>query len=188
MRALPALLLSLVSASASAALMEGQTVTLEHLFPTTGQVDETIAANVVVGDGIEGTTADGAYQVDISDRTIVVTELKGLNWTPAAFNGLRIYAPGVSFFNVFTNLQGTNFQHWCDGYKTFDAHNIYLNFEALSILEGQTLTLDLNRPNPIPEPATYALMVAGLIGLSLRRARPAPCRPNTRTRMRRCPA
>lgn len=171
MRALFAALV--VSSSAHAALLDGQPITIEHLYPTLDTPNEVLADSVLVGDGPEAHTFDSIYSVDVADKSVTVTELRGVNWSIAPFNGLHIYAPGVTFFNASTRPFSTDFQHWGvdDQRVSFDDHNVWLNFEGMSILAGQHLVIDINNPlpMPIPEPSTAMLLAAGIAALGARR-------------------
>jgi hypothetical protein len=172
----------LLASSAQAALMEGHTVTLEHLYPVAGYVDETIAANVTVSSGIEGRTFDDAYQVDVCDELIIITQLRSLNWTPSTFNGLHIQDTAgtiAPFSTVFTVFAQSDFQWWnwdnAQTRLTWDDDNIWINWEGMTILGDQRLVLELNAPvTSAPEPSTWALMALGLtalISVSARKAR-----------------
>lgn len=171
MRALLASLL--LASSAHASLLDGQPVTLEHLFPTVSSLNEMLADGVIVGPGIEGQTFDSLYSVDVADDTITVRQLQGVNWSLAPFNGLHLYAPGVTFTGAATvwNPCVELFQHWdVDPNRvSFDAHDLWLNFAGLSVLQGEELTILLNPVLSIPEPTTLALVLAGLAVIAARR-------------------
>jgi hypothetical protein len=163
----------LAASSVHAALMEGHTVTLEHLYPVEGRVDETIAANVTVGSGIEGKTFDDAYQIDVCDEFIRIKQLRDITWTQSSFNGLHIQdAAGMiaSFSTVFTVFSESDFQLWnfdsAQTRLTWDDDNIWINWEGMSVLNGQALVLELNAPvTSAPEPSTWGLMALGLTAL-----------------------
>lgn len=162
-----------MASSAHAALLEGQPVTIEHLYPTLPAVNEVLADRALVGDGPEAQTFDAIYSVDIADKSVTVTQLRSVNWALAPFNGLHIYAPGVTFFAASTRPFASDFQHWRidDPGLSFDEHNLWLNFQGMSILAGEHLTIDINNPQPvpIPEPSTCMLLLAGIAALQTRR-------------------
>lgn len=166
--------LACVAAPAQATLLTGQTVRLEHSFPT---VDANIGSvDAVVGEGSEWATGfAGIYSVDVSDTMLSITFLnnRGTWTTSTAFNGLQLVDINntIAAFTSAT-LVSSNFG-FSQSFVTFDANNIYVNFGAYgSTPAGGTINIAIGGAD-VPEPASIALIGFGLLGLAMARRKQA---------------
>jgi len=161
---------------AQAALLDGQTVSFTYFFPDASTVYSSPAnGNYVVGAGVEipnGICCGFEGALDLSDTNILADFHDSSSYTVSAFNGFRIsdvfstIAPftGVSI-NAATNMGGLDASR-----ISFDADNIWVNWQGL-LFDSQTIvSLDING-GTVPEPATLALVSLGLVGIGAQRRR-----------------
>lgn len=158
------LLLSAVSDEAVAAAMLGQTVRITGEQFTIG----TVAAgptDVVVGAGLEVPgNFWGIFTMDLSDTGILLT-LPGTccgGFTPGTFNGLHFF----DLNNTIDGFLGVNIvSNSVAGFNgsriSFDANNIYLNFESLNPSQSAVLSLEVVTAAEVPEPASWLFMSGG---------------------------
>jgi hypothetical protein len=159
----------------------GNTVTGEHLGPTTANVFETSSA--LVGAGVEftmltGLLAGGVYAVDVSDTSLLFDLLANGTLGAMTFNGFHLSDTNGTIDTITgVSITGNNWVGFDASRITFDADNIWVNMQGLSTASTDSLSLDVAfdtvqppNPNPTPEPATLALLGLGLLGLgALRR-------------------
>jgi hypothetical protein len=159
-----AILLSLAGRS-NASILAGATVGYEYHFPGVGSVIYT-APTFVVGPGVE----TGLFQpspdyaaVDVSDTNIFVDFIQPASFAPGAFNGIRLFDVNnaiTSFTSVTVNA-ATNMFGFTSANVSFDADNIYINWQGLPFDENTIVSLDINgAPGTVPEPASVAVWAA----------------------------
>jgi len=152
----------------------GNTVHAEYLFPDTSSVFMDLG-DASVGAGPEFSFSfDSDITVDFSDTNIAITILNGnSSFNAASFNGFH-------FFDVFaaidpiTNVALTstnNFSFNASGI-TFDADNIFLDFQGLDVLPDSSLALAVTfasgpGPTGLPEPVSPVLIGLGMASLAL---------------------
>ncbi len=204
------LALGLGAASVAQAGFLGNSVLWEHLHPD----KSTLISNgappappptgtvTVVDPGAEFILAfdfgaDGVlntYTANLSDTTILIDFLPspGVGWlfNPGSgadpFNGPRFSdsTSAIADIVAVTISASSAWSSFTASRIAFDANNIYLDFQNLTGLANEFLSLDVcfagaacdpnalgPNPNPTPEPATLALLGFGLTGLGWMRRR-----------------
>jgi len=163
-----------MTSGAHAQVFTGQTVNYQYLFPElTSNYSNAANGNYLVGPGVEfSNIVDGYGTMDFHDSGFLVSFTNGTSFTPSTFNGFRVsdVFGTIGSFTSFvltsnTGVAGTPV-------LTFDADNLYVNWQGLGF-GGGDLAFSVNSVNAIPEPETYALLLAGLglLGLAGRRRR-----------------
>jgi hypothetical protein len=148
--------LVLLPAGLHADTLTGQSFTLYHLYPNTSTIYSSLTF-----------TAPNEI-IELSWNPHIVIQLSGdsihigfqnASYSSAAFNGERISFPGFNFSNVTmsTDLSGV--------ILTFDAHDIFVNWQGLSTRSGDYVDLTENSPSPTPEPGTMLMFGTGVLGL-----------------------
>ncbi len=160
-----------IAAQASATVLLGNSVGIQYIFPDIVSVYQDLGSNLV---GTDGPTAfPGYFNFSFTDTTATTSDFQfSSSWTATDFNGFHLYdvngtiAPITSVsINAVTNMVGLDASR-----ITFDANNIYVNWNGLSFDGGTVVTLDINAAG-VPEPASWALMIGGfgLVGAAMRR-------------------
>ena len=111
--------------------------------------------------GFEGT-------LNLSDTNILADFIASTSYTGASFNGFRISDvnstigdfTGVTI-NGLTNMVGFDASR-----VTFDANNIWVNWQGLAFHSDTFVALDINGSNQVSEPAGIALLALGLLAAS----------------------
>ena len=162
----------LCSTQAHAGLI-GSTATFEYRFPGPGDVfggEGMETRTAVVGDGVEF-TVDGRYSIDIQDDRIVYNIIS-TNWNPVVeHNGPRIVFAGIELdfaaLNIAATSNGGNglVFTWASSYVDLD----WKNFSGTNVVVDVTAA-----SNDVPEPASLALLAAGLAGAGAARRRKRP--------------
>ena len=147
------------SAPASAALLDGQTIQLSYLFPdqstsVDGPFDYTV-----------GVSPDRAFffvATNVGDTNITATTKFNTSFNSAPFNGIRLhdfYGTVSSFTGASVNVS-SNVAGFDNSRVTFDADNVYLNFQGLHFTGDGVYSVDITG-GAVPEPATWAMMIMG---------------------------
>jgi len=156
-------------------LFDGETIRLTYEFPAVGSIFDT--RTFVVGAGVEAPafpTGDPRTNTDFSDMNITSIFVSASSWTGASFNGYHVFdlngtIPAITsvLINPATNMAGLTLAR-----ISWDADNIYVNWQGLPFNSDTVVSIDVNTP----EPATLVLMGSGLALLAAgwrRRRRPA---------------
>uniref|UniRef100_C6DYB4 Ice-binding protein C-terminal domain-containing protein n=1 Tax=Geobacter sp. (strain M21) TaxID=443144 RepID=C6DYB4_GEOSM len=159
--------------SAHATLLDGKTVSGEYLFSTMNSVYQNFG-NVTVGSGVEFFNLGNIpVTLDISDTQLINRFGLATSWNAAPFNGYHISDVNntiADFTSVSidpsTNMAGLDLSR-----VTFDANNIWVNWNGLSFNNNTLVVLDVDGAAPVPEPSTIFLLGAGLAGLGIVRRR-----------------
>ena len=125
------------------------------------------AGQETVGD-VEGVTQ---LLVDFSDSALTIalqTTLSTPNWNSAAFNGIVFTSPGPLGITGAVVDPATTMTGFDDSRVGFNADQIFINWNGLSYVNGTVVKVDFA---PVPEPATMAVLGAGLLGLAAVRRR-----------------
>lgn len=159
--------LFMVTTQAEAGVFSGQTVGYNYLFDEQNIVYFD-PGPVAVGAGVELT---GLYfgehaTVDISDSSILIDYFDSPSWVSASFNGFRVFDINNTLgditsvtINPITNMGGLDVSR-----ISFDANNIYVNWQGLSANPNTIVLLDVNGVNTVPEPASIAIWGLGAFG------------------------
>lgn len=168
-------MLSFMVPSTSSALMLGNTVQYQYLYPTiNSNYNNASNGNYLVGPGIEvANIADGTGTVDISDTNILADFNRSTYWFNSSFNGFRItdIFGAISAFTSVTINPITNMAGFDASRITFDADHIWVNWRGLGFDANTIVSLDVNGSAPVPEPSTLLLLGSGILGLVYARKR-----------------
>ena len=163
------------SAPASA-LLTGNSVGIQYIFPDITTVYQDLGSNLV---GTDGPTAfPGYFDFSFTDATATASAFQfGGSWTSTSFNGYRLYDFNntIAAFTSVTINPASNMVGLDASRITFDANNIYVNWNGLAFAPATIVTLDINGGSAVPEPASWAMMIGGfgLVGAAMRRRKVA---------------
>ncbi len=174
-----AVAVALIAGQANGAvLLDGKTVGYQYLFPSTSNLFYQ-PPDFVVGPGVElpalTNASSDAATFDVSDTNIYIDFYTTTSFSTGTFNGFRLYdstnsiAPITSVtVNPVTNLAGFSAAN-----VSFDADNIYANFQGLSFDSNTVVSLDINTSS-VPAPSTLVtwvgvMAVVAVIGVVRRR-------------------
>ncbi len=145
----------------------GQTIGGQYYFPTAGSLYED-RGTAAVGAGTEFTFF-GLVTADVSANQVVIAFLCGgtCGFTPAAFNGVRLYDPN-GFLADITSASlnaATTMTGFTASRLSYDANNLWVNMESLPGGGAERIVIDVNAVVATPEPASIVLLATGLIGV-----------------------
>ena len=173
LRALP-LLCSLAVASVCTtahATLIGDTITMQHFFPTYGTPLGSILMTVVSAGTGDVFTQGSNYTANPEATGIQVRFLRIAAFTSTPFNGLVVTEIDDTIFGVTVS---TNLVGWDNSRISFDAHSVSANFQQLGFTADSFFDVFFQitpGTNPTPDTGTTAaLLGVSLLGLfALRR-------------------
>jgi len=158
------------AAPASAILLSGHPVGIQYVYPYLGTINHDLGSNTVGTDG--PTIWPENFSFSFTDTTATASDFTESNgWNPTPFNGFRLYDVNgtIPTFTSVTIDPASNMFGFNASRITFDANNIYVNWNGLNYDVNTVVKLNIN--SAVPEPANWALMIAGfsLVGAAARR-------------------
>ncbi|MCG2842181.1 PEPxxWA-CTERM sorting domain-containing protein [Sandaracinobacter sp. RS1-74] len=172
---------AIASSPAAAATLLGSEVTASLRYPTL----ETIwsqSGPLVVGADIEfpqGSLNSPNFQIDVTDTQVIFEALTSATYGNAPFNGFLLAFSGASPIKGVTVNAASTLAPVSFG---FSAESIHFDVAGLVGSRGARIILDVAgttsvdpTPGGVPEPATWAMLIAGFgfVGGALRRRKPA---------------
>lgn len=155
-----ALCFGLGAGAANAGIFDGQTVNYQYFFPDlTSPYSNAANGDYFVDSNAEiNNIADGYGTLDFGGDGFVVNFTSGTSWNPGAFNGF-VVSDALSTMVPFTSFRLVS-NTGVDGTPvlSFDADHLYVNWENLGFGGGELVFT----VSPVPEPETYAMLLAGL--------------------------
>ena len=156
--------------NANAGIFDGQSVKYQYLFPTI-TTENAGASNgtFAVGAGVEvSNLIGGVGTLDITSNGFTAHFTGTGTFGLGSFNGFRITDINntIGAFTSFSVVSNTGVGG--APVLTFDADNLYVNWQGLGFFAGGDVVFAVNS---VPEPETYAMMLAGLglLGVAARR-------------------
>lgn len=186
-RALAALVgVALLAASprAGADFLQGKQLSVQVYFPdmnTPVGTPQVFTANGTSEVELSG-SAPGGFIVDVSlivsDTTIEFIYKQAAGFTAASFNGyvFKDVSTDIPAFTALAVDPATTLSGFGAGRISFTSNQINVNVEGLSASVGTVLKLDLTVAAPVPEPASVALLGAGLVPAAVLARRRVPRR------------
>ena len=153
-----------LSGVASASIV-GDTVNVTHYFPDLNSTNADMGSQVVP-------TANfsyfGYYDVVVGGDYLTYTSgMTGYQWTDSTFNGPVLTDLNATFTSASIDASST-LAGFDASRLTFDANHIYANMHGL-YLDGYLKINFESGSSAVPEPASIALMLAGLAGAAAAR-------------------
>ena len=164
-----ATLLSALVAPAHAALSNGNAIEVTYLYPNISTVYTSTNPVTVTGATSLNSFA-GILNIGFSDTSITMTLTVNAGINGVAFDGLKFTDVNntLSFNNLALNTAATSYTQFSASRISHQGNSIFVNLVDLPGLAGQSIVMAA-----VPEPETYALMLAGLglVGFAARNNR-----------------
>ncbi len=129
----------------------------------------------VVTAGIEVPSVLGFYSVDVSDANILLNFTQigtGGTFSGGTFNGFHLFDLNGTIPTLLSvTILSTNVSGLDASRISFDANNVFVNFQGLFVDLASRVSLDVTA---VPEPATLGLMGIALAVIGFRRRKLGP--------------
>lgn len=155
-------------ASASAGTL-GDRVSLQYFYPDLDTPTRSYAAQLVDGDGALFRNVAGVFDLTVTDTQVIASNFNtDAVWLSGAFNGFVLTNLDHSFVPFAALGRQTNMAGFSPANVSISNNVAYVNWQGLSFDEDTQVVLYLSA---VPEPAAYAMLVAGglILLLALRR-------------------
>ncbi|MGA7749025.1 MAG: PEP-CTERM sorting domain-containing protein [Gallionella sp.] len=162
-RIISAVMLAALACSAHAGVFDGTTVNFQYYYPDlSSPYANSDSGSYFVGAGGANIVnlVDGVMSMNIqgNDLTVTIPDASS-TFTASSFNGFEIYDPSVNFtsFSMIYNsaLSGTPV-------LSFAGDNLSVNWQSISFNPGTVQFAVTGNVSAVPEPETYAMLLAGL--------------------------
>lgn len=176
--------LTLLSATANASLV-GNELLLEHRFETRNDASAVVTvedgssdiADMFLGNNVDGPVG---YLVDVDSDSIFVdfyirysTHFSSVSYFepgPPYMNGLLITGDSLdaAAFKASASISTEEFQFTQERIIVRGEHQIGLDFQSLEFNGRSSLRVTFSQPSSVPEPASMALVLIGLVSIASR--------------------
>jgi hypothetical protein len=148
--------------------LTGDVISVDRAFPTPDVVQNHEGSFTV---GEDAGYVDGyGYYLLASDNSITILGNYSVNWTESSFSGIVVSDLTKAFDSTWT-LASNNLIGFDSSDITLSGNKLTINWEGLNTLPGTEIKINFGAVSPVPEPATYAMLLAGLtlLGFTARR-------------------
>lgn len=137
----------------------GDQVALRYYYPDLGTPTGIFPAQTVDSDGALFSNVAGVFDLTVTDTQIIINHFNtSAYWLPGAFNGFVLTNLDHAFDPVAALGRPTNLAGFSLANVAISGNAAYVNWQGLSFDEDTQVILYISA---IPEPATYAMMLAG---------------------------
>lgn len=145
-------------ASASAGTL-GDRVSLQYFYPDLDTPTRSFAAQLVDADGALFTNVAGVFDLLVTDTQVIASNFNtDAVWLNGAFNGFVLTNLDHSFQPFAALGRQTNMPGFSPANVSISGNAAYVNWQGLSFDENTQVVLYISA---VPEPATYAMLLAG---------------------------
>jgi len=160
--------LALLSTGAAMAGTNGDTVNARYFFPDASSVYSDLGTAVVGGAGANFSGL-GYFQLHVTDTQIIADHFAiSATWGREPFNGFKVSDLTKDFSQSYSVDGSTNMVGFSAANVAVNGAVASINWNNLSFNTGTRVVLNISA---VPEPETYAMLVAGLalLGVMARR-------------------
>lgn len=170
-RVLSVFLLACAGASSGALAGNiGDRVSLQYYYPDLDTPTHSgFAAQLVDGDGALFRNVAGVFDLTVTDTQVIASNFNTeAYWLPGAFNGFVLTNLNHSWEPFASLSRQTNMAGFTPANISISGNAAYVNWEGLSFDQDTQVVFYLSA---VPEPSTYAMLLAGGVIVLLARRR-----------------